>query len=71
MGVVLLGLLVLGLSGSAKSSDYVAKSALEIKYTQKQVKEYLNNKYRDYVEKSYYIDFVPTLNLSQDRKSVV
>ena len=66
MGVVFLGLLALGLSGSAKSSDYVAKSALEIKYTQKQVKEYLNNKYRDYVEKSYYIDFVPTLNLSQE-----
>lgn len=65
LNLILLGFLALGLSGGAESSSYQEKSSGEILRTQAAVRNYLKEKYRDYFQCNYFIDFVPTVNLSQ------
>lgn len=67
ISLIFLGALALGLSGGAESSSYQEKDVGEILRTQAAVRSYLKEKYRDYFQCSYFIDFVPTLNMRQTR----
>ncbi len=65
ISLIFLGALALGLSGGSQSSNYEEKSGKDILDKQSDVRNYLKSKYRDYSQSSYFIDFIPTVNLSQ------